>query len=139
MNKELLRTKLKEAMKAKDPSLSTLRVIIGEIDLQEVKESKPLDSDRIYKIIRKIKEGCEETVKHRESVELTNEITFLEGLLPQQLSLEDTRILLSEVGDSIIAAKSEGQAIGIAMKHCKGKAVDSALVSSIVRIFRCTQ
>lgn len=142
MNKESLRQRLKEAMKAKNPAVSTLRVIIGEIDLQEVKEGKPLDSERIYKIITKIKDGCEETLKHRESVQLIGEIRYLDSLLPQKLTKIETMQVLStsSVFADIKEAKSDGQAIGAAMKYCKGKwVVDSSTVGEVVKEIRCTQ
>lgn len=139
LTKDVLRTKLKEAMKAKASSVSILRVILGEIDLQEVKEAKPLDEQRIAKIVSKTLEGCRESLKHRENVVIREEAAYLEALLPKKLSVAQIREqIYNNVLTEVKWCSSEGQAIGAVMKFFKRNniAVDSADISSVVKELR---
>ena len=52
---------------------------------------------------------------------LTAENTFLQTLLPDTLLVEEIVAQLHEVADAVRAAKNDGQATGLAMKHLKPK------------------
>lgn len=137
LTKAVLRTKLKEAMKAKASSVSILRVVLGEIDLQEVKEAKPLDEQRIAKIVSKTLEGCRESLKHRENVVIREEAAYLEALLPAKMSRDEVKHVVSSCLN-VRELTNEGAAIGAAMKYFKAHnlVADSADVSSVVKELR---
>ena len=50
---------------------------------------------------------------------LRREIEVLASLLPKSMSVEQIAEALVAVADAIRAAKSDGQAMGVAMKHLK--------------------
>jgi uncharacterized protein YqeY len=69
---------------------------------------------------------------------LRQEIGVLSALLPKQLSVDDIVAALASEHDAIKAAKSDGQATGIAMKHLKstGAAVSGNDVGAAVKQIR---
>jgi hypothetical protein len=62
----------------------------------------------------------------------------LAALLPQTLSVEHITEALSPVADAIRAAKADGAAMGVAMKHLKasGAAVEAGDVQRAVKGLR---
>lgn len=120
-----LRDELKQAMRDRnEPKKNALRLVIAEIERLPEKDST--DLKRQQSVIRKLIEGNKETLPllpegDARIATLTWENEFLSGLLPKTLSVEEIKIILNEVVDKIIAAKSDGQATGEAMKHLKAK------------------
>jgi uncharacterized protein len=99
-----------------------LRVAMGEVQAAENRGLAPNDEET-QKIIRKLIKSNSETLAVAERAEmrakLEEENRVLESLLPTQLGVEAIVLALAAVAEEIKAAKSEGQATGVAMKHLK--------------------
>jgi uncharacterized protein len=69
------------------------------------------------------------------TAELRRENEVLSELLPKPLSIDAVTEALSPLADALRAAKTEGQAIGVAMKHLKasGTAVDAATTKEAIK------
>lgn len=129
---------------------SILRVIKGEwtnvensYEWRKTTGHSPITDDRIYKIIQKLLEGNNETMKllppedpRFKNLQEENEI--MKSLLPTQLTKEEVENHLASLLDQIKSAKSEGQAIGVAMKHFKTEnlSVDGKIVGEAVKEIR---
>ncbi len=145
---ETLRAKLTEARKAGHAQeMGTLQVILGDASTIEARSGKKASDEEIEKIIRKLVVGNTETIellKQKSMGELpdvarrTAENVFLTSLLPRTMSVDEIKTALAEVVEAIKAAKNDGQATGVAMKHIKSKnlKVQGEDVSAAVRILR---
>lgn len=140
---ETMRARVKEAMKARrEVEKTILRVALGEVQSEEVRHNTTLDDAAVEKILRKLvksnRETIEVTTDEARRAELTEEVTILESVLPKQMSEDEVVAALAAVADDIRAAKADGPAMGVAMKHLKstGAAVDGKVVSAAVRKLR---
>ena len=131
---ETIQNHARTLMKNQDSNVQILKVVLGELQ----RSMKPPTDETCYQTIKKMVQNNEETYKLRPSETLAKETSFLKSLLPVELNTEEVSRLLLSVIPSIREAKSEGMAIGIAMKTLKasGKAVNSAMVASIVKSLR---
>lgn len=155
---ETLRSELLSAMKAKDENKKdVLRVVLGEVETTESRSGVRLPEDKVQAILRKLIESNEETIRLSNPanaslasdetslslmiVNLREQNTYLSSLLPKRLTKEEILSKLNEptastvvVNTDILSAKSEGQAIGLAMKFFKtaNLAVDGNLVKEVV-------
>jgi hypothetical protein len=125
-----VRTLLTESRKAGRPvELSVLQVVLGEATMAEARAGKPPSDEEVEKIVRKTMLGNQETMGLMEQKGMVNaaharlaaENVFLQTLLPKTLGVAEILAALDEVADAVRAAKSDGQATGVAMKHLKGK------------------
>jgi uncharacterized protein YqeY len=142
-----LQLKLREAMKAKDDmARDLLRVVLGEVT-RRGQTSKDASDDEVFAIIRKVIAGNTETRKELEKRGRTTEDTYqrlarenayLESLLPAVLDRASIRKELEPVAADLKAAKNDGQATGVAMKHLrqKGLAVQGEEVAAAVKEIR---
>ena len=119
-----------EGMKVKSPTVRILRVVLGEFQ----RGMKEPSDENCYKIIKKLIESNEELLKIGSRIELATENEILKSLLPQEITIDEIYKELSKVVVQIQESKSDGQAIGIAMKCLKetGLLIDSKKVSEIV-------
>lgn len=127
------------AMKAKDNvEKEILRVALGEI----TGRGEATDDATVAGILKKLVKSNEESLAAATEVEqrqvLEREIAILKSLLPEGLSLEQVVEALGPVHEAIRAAKADGPATGIAMKHLKTQnlAVDGKDVAAAVRQIR---
>ena len=112
------------AMKAKSTvEKEILRVALGEIQTQQARSSDPLDDKAVIQILRKLVKSNGETLKlaQDEEANLGEEIAVLERFLPKTLDSDAILTALAPIQGDIQAAKADGQAIGLAMKHLKGQ------------------
>lgn len=145
MLKDTIQENLKDAMRAKDEEkLSTIRMLKSAIQYHEIQKGgagyEATDEDVIEVVGREIK-------KRRESIELyekggrqeladkeKRELEILQGYLPEQMSEDEIRKLVTEaiaqIGASSIA--DMGKVMGALMPKTKGTA-DGQLVSKLVR------
>lgn len=123
-----------EAMKAKKPEVSILKVVIGELQ----RSQKEPDDTSCEKIIRKMIANNDEVYKLKKEDNLLIENKILKSLLPEEMSMDEIYSLLSKVVIQIRDAKSDGQALGIAMKCLKttGKSLNTTLVDTITKNIR---
>jgi uncharacterized protein len=137
-----LKARAAEAMKAKDSAaVSILRLALGEIQTAEARTNKPVPDDEAVAIVRKIVKSNEETLGHSEGeakAALERENAILLSVLPATLGPEQIVVLLAPIADAVRAAKNDGQATGIAMKHLKasGASVQGNDVTAAVKQMR---
>ena len=129
------------AMKAKDNvEKEILRVALGEI----TGRGEATDDGAVVTVLKKLVKSNEESLASATDAEqrqvLEREIEILKSLLPQGLSLEQVVEALGPVHAEIRAAKADGPATGIAMKHLKTQTltVDGKDVAAAVRQIRST-
>jgi uncharacterized protein YqeY len=119
-----IKKRIVDAMKAKRVvEREILRVAASEIQAAQNRATDPLTDEDAHKIIKKLIKSNQESIAATERAEmktkLTEENAILEGLLPKRWDLERIVAELAAVADGIKAAKSDGQATGVAMKHLK--------------------
>lgn len=131
------------AMKAKRTvEKEILRVALGEIQMAEARAETPSSEAAAAAILKKLVKSNEESLAVTSDAEqarvLREEIDILKSLLPTELSIPQIIEALAPVKDAIVAAKADGPATGIAMKHLKSQAlvVDGKDVSAAVRQLR---
>jgi uncharacterized protein len=99
-----------------------LRVAIGEVQNAE-NRGTVINDEETHKIIRKLIKSNSETLavvdKAEMKAKLEEENRVLDSLLPKQLGVDAIFAALAAVAEEIKAAKSDGQATGVAMKHLK--------------------
>jgi len=138
-----IRDRVKQAMKAGDViEKSILRVALGEIQSEQTRSGRTLDDDAVAAVLRKLVKANEDTLAADPQAErastLHREVEILHQLLPRTLSVDEIQAALVPVRDALLAAKNDGQATGIAMKHLKaaGAAVTGQDVAAAVRSLR---
>ena len=131
------------AMKAKNTvEKEILRVCLGEIQTAQSRSEMAISDADAALILKKLIKSNEESIAATEDAEqgqvLRDEIEVLKALLPESLGVPKIVELLSPVQADILAAKADGPATGIAMKHLKSQAVsvDGKDVAAAVRQIR---
>lgn len=139
---ERLREDMKKAMREKDSvALTTIRMVMADIQNREIEKRSPLDDDEVNQmlgsIVKKRRDAIDEAeaagrsdVAEREK----NELKVIEGYLPPGLSEEE---LEAEIDAAIQEAGAAGQAdmgqvMRVLMPRVKGRA-DGKLVNELVR------
>lgn len=134
-----IKSRMFAAMKAKDTvEKEILRVALGEIT---GRGEAPEDA-AVVAVLKKLVKSNEESLAVSSDAEqqqvLRREIEILKTLLPAGMSLEQVVEALGPAHEAIRAAKADGPATGIAMKHLKTQnlAVDGKDVAAAVRQIR---
>jgi uncharacterized protein YqeY len=140
--KNRIRQDLTAAMKAREVlRVSTLRLILSEIERKEKEKGLPAEQEAIiqilYTMIKKRKEAIELFVKGgRQDLadKEEKEIPIIESYLPQQMHEDEIRqevlATIAELG--VRSVKELGKVMGVLSKKLAGKAQGSA-ISSIVK------
>jgi uncharacterized protein len=124
---DTLRQKALLAMKAKDSVATTiLRLAQSEVQAAEARKSGgALTDDEAFAVLRKLVKSNEETLAAGGAPEATatlkRENEILTELLPKGLSVAELEAALAAVIPAIRAAASDGQGVGVAMKHLKSQ------------------
>src|SRR4051812_20823213 len=128
---ETLKGKLTEFRRAQKPiEMGVLQVVLGDASMIEARTGNKATDEEVEKLIRKTILGNQETLGILEQrnmtatenhAKLTTENALLQSLLPASLSVDEIVAALAGVTDAIKAAKNDGQATGVAMKHVKGQ------------------
>jgi|GEM_PF-389264 len=127
-----IRTRITAAVKANDSATrDVLRLVLGEVQAAQARQAAadtPSGDDQVRAVLRKVIKSNEETLSalapgDARAAELTHEIAALRAFLPAELSIAQIVELLASHTESIRAAKTEGQAVGIAMKAVKASGV----------------
>lgn len=121
---ERIKKQMLEAMKARDKlTKEVLAVALGEIQTGEARSGKPASDEEAAQIVKKLVKSNEETLAvatdAAQKATLQREIEILGALLPKTLGTDEIVALLAPVQDDVRAAKNDGQATGVAMKHLK--------------------
>jgi len=124
-------------MKAKEAlRVSTLRLMISEIERKEKEKGLPVQEEAIiqilYSMIKKRKEAIELFLKGgRQDLadKETNEIPIIESYLPKQMSEDEIRQeVLSAITElNARSVKEVGKVMGVLSKKLAGKAQGSAI------------
>ena len=132
-----------QAMKDRDTvAKEVLRVALGEIQVAEARANRDATDEEAMAAVRKLIKSNEETravsTDEAQKATLTREIEVLSALLPKSLGVDEIVAALEPVREALRAAKSDGQATGVAMKHLKstGAVVSGNDVSAAVRQLR---
>lgn len=120
--KEKLQADMKDAMRAKEKvKLNTVRALISAIQYEEMQKGTELKEEQFLAIlkneVKKRKESLEYLEKEKrddEVVVVREELQVIESYLPQQLSAEEVRKLLTEFKTQNAAAN-----MGQAMSYLK--------------------
>jgi len=127
---EAIKTRMFQAMKAGSiVEKEILRVAVGEITTDRAREGRKGDDAEAQGILRKLIKSNQESIaagidaEKRAVLEKENEV--LAGFLPKSLSVAEIVAALSSVRDAVRAAGSDGQAMGVAMKHLKASGLSA--------------
>jgi uncharacterized protein YqeY len=141
-----IKARMHAAMQARDAvAKNILGLALGEIQTAEARANRALGEDEATQVVRKLVKSNEETLGHATqandtagATELRREIEVLSSLLPKALSLDAVVDALAPVAEALRGAKTDGQAMGVAMKHLKagGAVVESAAVQEAVKRVR---
>ena len=143
-----LQARIQQAVKVRDElARDLLRVILGEVSTRKARTGKEPRDEEVHAIIRSMIANNNETRKeleqrgqtaHEVHERLARENVYLETLLPRTLDQAAIQKELEPIVAELKAAKSDGQATGLAMKHLKpkGLAVLGEDVASVVRRMR---
>lgn len=141
---EKIKEQLLEARKAKNElAKNVLSVALGDIQTQQGKAAQngAMTEQQCERIVQKMINSNQETMDAMtKKLRMENEI--LAALLPKTLSrLEMKNYLFSWAMEQIKAAKSDGQATGVAMKALASLegSKDGKLVAEIVKELRATE
>jgi uncharacterized protein YqeY len=128
--KEAVRHKFEEAKKAGEREVKNLlSVVLGDVDTAEARSGKDLTDAEVEKMLRDLVKHNGETLEHLRHakpddariVVLEREVTLLKTLLPQTLDAAAIVVALEPVRAEVLAARNDGMATGVAMKHLKGQ------------------
>jgi len=141
MLKNQIATDMIAAMKAKNPSLGTLRMLKADIMKYEVSGPNKSATDEVVleilkRSIKQRKEAAEGFKKggNLEAAEKeTNEISYLEKYMPEQLSEDEVKKAIQEIINQLSAGPGDfGKVMGMAMGKLNGKA-DGGMVNKVVK------
>ncbi|AKU98903.1 hypothetical protein AKJ09_05567 [Labilithrix luteola] len=137
-----IKKRVAQAMKEGDSvARDVLRLALGEIQTAEARKSAALSDEEQAAALRKLIKSNEETLSLAtgdNANALRHEIEVLKALLPAQLDVAQIVSLLAPQHEAIKAAKAEGQAVGVAMKHLKstGQSASGNDVAAAVKQIR---
>lgn len=140
--KEQLNLDLKQSLKSGEKlKLSTIRLLLSEIKNAEIAKRGELDEGELLAAVareaKKRKEAIEEFGKagRRDLVEKeSEELSVLEGYMPEQLSPDELRrIIVDTIEETGASSRGDlGKVMGKIMPRVRGKA-DGKLVNQMVR------
>ena len=140
--KDRISQDIQAALKNKEAAkLSTLRMILAELQRKEKEKGKAVDSETATRILQSmVRKGKEAIVQFRKggrddlAEKEQQEILFIECYLPEQLSEEEIRAqvrsAIEELGVS--GPREMGKVMGVLMKKLAGEA-DGSTISRIVK------
>lgn len=129
---DIMREKMVSAMKSGDVICrDIMRLIISEVSRNDKKTD-----DEVNRVVKKVIEGNNETLKFGNNDRLVKENEILINLLPKRMSKEEVLDKLGVVINDIKLARTEGVGMGIAMKVLKGMEIEGSEVLEIVKEIR---
>lgn len=140
---DTLKARITQAVKEKDEvARDVLRLAFGEVQTSEARNERPLRDEEVAAILKKLVKSNDETLalagEGERAATLRKENEILSSLLPKAMSPEQIVDALQSQVEAIKAAKADGQAMGVAMKHLKstGATVEAADVTAAVKRIR---
>src|SRR4051794_38246570 len=103
-----------------------LRTILGEAQSEAVRRKGEVTDEVILGVVRKAVTGLKETIPlarkdGRDTAHQEAELALLESLLPKAWDRVAIAAALATHRDELRAAKSDGQAMGVALKALKAR------------------
>lgn len=120
-----LKARVTTAVKGGDAATrDTLRTILGDAQTEAVRRKGEATDEVVLAVVRKTVAGLTETIPlaknaGRDTAAQEVELALLESLLPKAWDREAITAALAAHRDELRAAKSDGQAMGVAMKVLK--------------------
>mgnify|MGYP003577505523 CR=1 FL=1 len=138
-----IKAQMFKAMKAGNTvEKEILRVAVGEITTDRVREGRTGSDEEAQALLRKLIKSNDESIAVSEDpakkAVLEEENRILSVFLPKSLDVDAIVGALAPVADAVKAASNEGQATGVAMKHLKstGAVVQGKDVAQAVKRLR---
>ncbi|HEY1191452.1 MAG TPA: GatB/YqeY domain-containing protein [Gemmata sp.] len=139
-----LKTRVTTAVKGGDAlTRDALRTVLGEAQAEAVRRKTEVTDEVVLGVIKKTVAGLKETIplvknSGRDVAPKEAELALLESLLPKAWNQEAISAALAPHRDELRAAKSDGQAMGVAMKVLKaqGATTEPADVKAVVASVR---
>jgi uncharacterized protein len=122
-----LKARVNAAMRGGDTQTrDTLRTIVGEAQMEALRRKGEVTDEVVLGVVKKGVAGLKETIPlakrdGRDTTQQEAELALLEALLPRAWGKEAIDAALAPVRDELRAAKSDGQAMGVAMKVLKAQ------------------
>jgi uncharacterized protein len=119
-----IKTRMRAALQARDPvTKDILGLAIGEIQTAEARANRALEDPEVVAVVRKLLKSNEETLAatavSEDAAKLRRENEVLASLLPKSMDLAAIVAAIAPVAEAVRAARNDGQAMGVAMKHLK--------------------
>ena len=140
--KEKILEDLKNAMKNQDKdTLSTIRLLKGALQLEEINKKSELTDDEIIGIVSKQIKTRKESIPELEkagrddlAIKTKNEITILEKYLPEQLDISEVNKIIDDAFDKVkpTSMKDMKDIMAYVNPWVKGKA-DMGYVSKTIK------
>lgn len=140
--KEKILEDLKNAMKNQDKdTLSTIRLLKGALQLEEINKKSELTDDEIIGIVSKQIKTRKESISEFEkagrddlAIKTKNEITILEKYLPEQLDISEVNKIIDDAFDKVkpTSMKDMKDIMAYVNPLVKGKA-DMGYVSKTIK------
>jgi uncharacterized protein YqeY len=120
-----------------------LKVVLGDVQLAAARGR--INDETCFGIVKKLIKGNEESLGHMSPDDTRRnqyleENKVLQTLLPRYLTVEEikNRLTQDSMIDSLKSAKSEGQAVGVAMSHLKkaNLVIEGDTVKAAVQLLR---
>ena len=110
-----------------------LKVVLGECQTKN-----NFTDEFIVRYCRDIVKGNTETLSFGDNVKLSRENELLRSYLPKEVGEADLIVYANQIPDDIKAAKSDGQAVGVLVKHVKalGLLANGDLAKKVVATLR---
>ncbi|HEY8041026.1 MAG TPA: GatB/YqeY domain-containing protein [Polyangiaceae bacterium] len=138
-----IKARMTQAMRDRDAvAKDVLGLALGEIQTAEARANRALGDDEAMAVVRKLVKSNEETLSlasgDPNAANLRREIEVLSALLPRAMGVDAIAAALVPVTEQLRGAKSDGQAMGVAMKHLKasGAVVEASAVQEAIRRVR---
>lgn len=139
-----IKKKTAAAVKSGDTvARDVLRLALGEVQTAEARKNATLTDEEVAQSLRRLVKANEETLAalpegDARAAALRHELAALGAVLPAQLTPAQIADKLAALRDAIKAAKSDGQATGLAMKHLRGigAAVNGNDVGAAIKLMR---
>lgn len=122
-----LKARITTAVKGGDgPTRDALKTVLGEAQAEAVRRQVEVTDEVILGVIRKTVAGLKETIPlakaaGRDTAGREAELALLDAFLPKAWDREAIAAALAPVRDDLRAAKTDGQAMGVAMKALKAR------------------
>ena len=130
----------KEFMKEHNPLLSVLRLLIADIKNKEIDKHSELTDDEVMKVIQKTVKEKKDSIESfkaggRDVSEMENELSWLQSLLPEEMSEDEIKSVLESHKDEITALQKFPEKIQLAKNLFEDstKIVNFGIVSKILK------